>query len=312
VSPLLEIRGLSVSHARGARRFLAVEELDLELQAGEVLAVVGESGCGKSTLLASIARLFADPRSRIESGSIRLAGGELVGLSEERLRLLRGSAIGFVFQDAQAALNPVLRVGAQIEEGRRSGSASTLELLARVGLPEPERVAASFPHQLSGGMRQRALVALALAGRPQLLLADEPTSALDPVLGREILDLLVGACRREGMGLVLVTHEIALALRYAQRVAVMYAGRIVEIARAQELGTHARHPYTAALLASDPARTPRGQRFRAIPGAAPAAGEPVTGCAFAPRCTLVREHCRHARPPLAGGSACFFSEEVRP
>ncbi len=312
MSTLLEVRGLSVSHARGPRRFLAVEALDLELAAGEVLAVVGESGCGKSTLLASIPRLYADPGSRIESGSVRLEGRELVGLSEDELRPLRGAAIGFVFQDAQAALNPVLRIGAQVAEGRRERSASTLELLAQVGLPDPERIAACYPHQLSGGMRQRALLALALAGRPRLLLADEPTSALDPVLGREILGLLTGACSREGMGLVLVTHEIALALRHAQRVAVMYAGRIVEVAPAAEIAACPRHPYTAALLAADPARTRRGARFAAIPGAAPAPEERGPGCAFAPRCTLARARCRSERPALERGSACFFPDEVRP
>ncbi len=312
MSALLEVRGLSVSHARGARRFLAVEELDLELAPGEVLAVVGESGCGKSTLLAAIPRLFADPGSRIEAGSVRLAGRELAGLSEDELRPLRGAAIGFVFQDAQAALNPVLNVEAQVAEGLRAGSASTLELLAQVGLVDPARVAASYPHQLSGGMRQRVLVALALAGRPRLLLADEPTSALDPVLAREILGLLTGACRREGMGLVLVTHEIALALRHAQRVAVMYSGRIVELAEVTQLAARPRHPYSAALLAADPARTRRGQRFAAIPGAAPAPHERGPGCAFAPRCALARARCRAERPALERGSACFFADEVRP
>jgi len=312
VNALLEVRGLSVSHARGARRFFAVEELDFDLAPGEVLAIVGESGCGKSTLLASIPRLFADAQSRIDSGSVRLAGRELVGLSEDELRPLRGAAIGFVFQDAHAALNPVLKVGAQVEEGLRAGGASTLELLAQAGLPDPARIAASYPHQLSGGMRQRALVALALAGRPQLLLADEPTSALDPVLGREILELLTGACRRQGMGLLLVTHDIGLALRHARRVAVMYAGRIVELAPAAELGARPRHPYTAALLAADPARTPRGKRFAAIPGAAPAPLERGAGCAFAPRCALARERCRIERPALVEGSACFFPDEVRP
>jgi len=235
-----------------------------------------------------------------------------VGLSEDELRALRGTAIGFVFQDALAALNPVLSIGVQVAEGRHAGSASTLELLAQVGLVDPPRVAASYPHQLSGGMRQRALVALALSGRPRLLLADEPTSALDPVLGREILGLLTGASEREGMGLVLVTHDIGLALRHARRVAVMYGGRIVEIAEAADLQAHPRHPYTAALLAADPARTQRGQRFATIPGADPAPLERGPGCAFAPRCALARARCRGERPPLERGSACFFAEELHP
>jgi len=312
VSALLELAGLSVSHARGTRRFLALEQIDLELGAGEVLAVVGESGCGKSTLLAAIPRLFAGAASRIEAGSVRLQGRELVGLPERELRALRGSAIGFVFQDAQAALNPVLRIGAQIAEGLPAGAVDTLALLAEVGLADPARIAASYPHQLSGGMRQRVLVALALRARPRLLLADEPTSALDPVLGREILGLLTGAAARERMGLVLVTHEIALALRHAQRIAVMYAGRIVELAAASELAARPRHPYTAALLAADPARTRRGERFAAIPGAAPSPHERGQGCSFAPRCPLARARCRAERPPLERGSACFFADEVRP
>jgi len=312
MSALLELRGLSVSHARGARRFLALEELDLELESGEVLAVVGESGCGKSTLLAAIPRLFASAASRIEAGSVRFQGRELVGLSESELRALRGAAIGFVFQDAQAALNPVLRIGAQLSEGLPRAGIDTLALLAAVGLADPGRIAASFPHQLSGGMRQRVLVALALRARPRLLLADEPTSALDPVLGREILGLLTGSVAREGAGLVLVTHEIALALRHARRIAVMYAGRIVELAEARQLAAHPRHPYTAALLAADPARTRRGERFAAIPGAAPTQAERAVGCAFAPRCPLARARCRTERPPLERGSACFFPEEVRP
>ncbi|MBK7643597.1 MAG: ABC transporter ATP-binding protein [Planctomycetes bacterium] len=312
MSALLEISGLCVSHARGTQRFLALEQVGFALEAGEVLAVVGESGSGKSTLLASIPRLFADPESRIEAGSIRLAGRELAGLPEDQLRALRGSSIGLVFQDAQAALNPVLRVGMQVTEGLSAHAADALALLARVGLPEPARAAAAYPHQLSGGMRQRALLALALARRPKLLLADEPTSALDPVLGREILALLCGAAEREGMGLVLVTHEIGLALRHAQRVAVMYAGRIVEIASAAELARQPRHPYSAALLAADPARTRRGERFAAIPGSAPAAGEHRSGCAFAPRCARARERCTRERPLLESGCACFFPLEVRP
>jgi len=302
VSPLLEIRGLSVSHARGARRFLAVEELDLVLAAGEVLAVVGESGCGKSTLLASIARLFADPRSRIESGSIRLAGGELVGLSEERLRLLRGSAIGFVFQDAQAALNPVLRVGAQIEEGRRSGSASTLELLARVGLPEPERVAASFPHQLSGGMRQRVMIAMALSCNPKLLIADEPTTALDVTIQAQILDLMTELKERLGMAVMLITHAMGVVAETAQRVVVMYAGRVVEEARVADLFRAPLHPYTLGLIRSIPrldlAATQRRRRLETIAGTVPRLIDPAPGCRFAARCPSTRDECLHATPPL--------------
>ncbi len=318
MSALLQIRGLAVSHARGARRFRALEEIDLELASGEVLALVGESGSGKSTLLAAIAQLFSSRASRIEAGSIRLAGRELVGLGEPDLRALRGPGVGLVFQDAAAALNPVLRVGAQVAEGLRvrgvdadTARARTLELFARVGLREPERVFAAYPHQLSGGMRQRALLALALAPEPRLVLADEPTSALDPVLGREILGLLAAFAAREGRGLLLVTHEIGLALRHAQRVAVLYAGRIVELARAEDLARAPRHPYTAALLASDPARTPRGRRFAAIPGALPDPFQRGAGCAFAARCALARERCHVEQPRLEAGSACFFADEVR-
>ena len=326
---LLEVRGLATRFETPAGVVRAVDGVDLEVEAGETLAVAGESGSGKSLTLLSIVGLVPPP-GRVVAGSVRFAGRELRGLGERDLRALRGARIGLVFQEAGAALDPLMRVGAQVEEAlrahlpltRREARARSLELLARVGLPDPARAHAAYAHELSGGMRQRAWIAAAIACGPELLLADEPTSALDVTVQAGVLDLLGELVRERSMGLVLVTHDLAVAATRADRVAVMYAGRIVEDGPARDVLERPRHPYTAALLRAQPtleAPPPgrEGEPLGALGGAPPDPAALPQGCRFHPRCALARARCGLEDPPLAPAgparrSACFFADEVSP
>jgi len=320
-APLLEVRGLTTEFATrrdGVRRAArAVDDVSFVIGRGEVLALAGESGSGKSVTALSILRLVP-PEGRISAGSIRLEGRELLSLDERELRRVRGARIGFVFQEPMTALNPVFTVGGQIAEalevhGVAKGAAArarAVELLDAVRIPEPARRARDFPHQLSGGMRQRVLIAAAIACRPSLVIADEPTTALDATVQADILDLL-GAMREEfGLSLLLITHDLGIVARLADRAAVMYAGRIVEIGPAREVLASPHHPYTRGLLASLPGSVP-GTRLEAIPGTVPDLAMLPPGCAFAPRCPDRFSACDASRPgPVAvspGRSArCFL------
>jgi oligopeptide/dipeptide ABC transporter ATP-binding protein len=292
--PLLDVRDLTTTFARdrGGRGGVvrAVDGVSFSIGRGEILALVGESASGKSTLALSLIRLVPPP-GRIAAGRVLLEGRDLLALDEGELRRVRGARIGFVFQEPMAALNPMFTVGAQIAEaleahGIASGAAARAraeELLAAMRIPDPARCIDEYPHQLSGGMRQRVLLAAAIACRPPLLVADEPTTALDATIEADVLDLL-GAMRDEaGLSLLLITHDLSIVARLADRVAVMYAGRIVEQGPAREVLASPRHPYTRGLLASLPGPVP-GARLHAIPGAAPDLAALPPGCAFAPRC----------------------------
>jgi oligopeptide/dipeptide ABC transporter ATP-binding protein len=313
-----------VSYAVGARaRATVLAGVELDLDAGGTLAVLGESGAGKSTLLAALLGLLPHG-ARVERGSVRFRGAELVGAPRATLRNLRGKAIGLVSQDALAALDPVVRVGVQVGEAlvahgacsRSEARARALDLLARCRLPEPGRVARAYPHELSGGMRQRALVAAALAMGPALVLADEPTSALDPTLALGVLDLLERERAERGAALLFVTHELVLARERCARTTVLWRGRVVEDGPTAALLDRPAHPYTLELAAARRALAspgaplpPRASGGRAFAG----------GCPYAPRCPFARERCAEAVPELlpVGGdptrrSACFFPEEVSP
>jgi peptide/nickel transport system ATP-binding protein len=319
--PLLEIRGLSVSFDSDDGRVRAVRGVDLALAAGETVALVGESGCGKSVTALSILRLVATPPGFFDAGEIRLAGEDLLAAPESRLREIRGNDVAMIFQEPMTSLNPVLRVGEQIAEvfelhqklGREAARARSIEALARVGIPAPEQRVDEYPHQLSGGMRQRVMIAMALACNPKLLIADEPTTALDVTIQAQILELIAKLQRELGMAVLLITHDLGVVAETARRVAVMYAGRIVEEADVLALFERPRHPYTAGLLRSRPRLDAVDGRLVPIEGSVPDAFHQPPGCAFHPRCPHAVERCRREDPPLSAEGthrfACFVTSE---
>jgi oligopeptide/dipeptide ABC transporter ATP-binding protein len=309
--PLLDVRALTTDFVveRGGRRAAvrAVDGVCLRIGHGETLGLVGESGSGKSMTALSIVGLVPPP-GRVTGGTVIFEGQDLAALGERSLRRVRGARIGFVFQEPMTALNPVFTIGDQIAEtlvvhGRAAGSAArarAIALLDAVRIPDPARCASDYPHQLSGGMRQRALIAAAIACEPPLVIADEPTTALDVTIQAEILDLLADMRERFGLSLLLITHDLGVVARLADRVAVMYAGRIVEEGAAEEVLRAPLHPYTRGLLESRPGTVP-GSRLQAIPGAVPDLAALPTGCAFAPRCAERAREC-DVRPPDATGA----------
>jgi peptide/nickel transport system ATP-binding protein len=305
---LLEIRGLKTHFATDEGMVHAVDGVDLALDRGETLGVVGESGCGKSVTALTVMKLLAMPPARIVAGEIRWQGRDLVPLPQEAMRAIRSREIAMVFQEPMTSLNPVYIVGEQIAEvlrlhqglSRRAAMARAVEMLRLVHIPHPERRARDYPHQFSGGMRQRVMIAMALACEPQLLIADEPTTALDVTIQAQILELLAELKARMGMAVMLITHAMGVIAETAQRVAVMYAGKVVEEAPVAELFRAPRHPYTRGLIRSIPRidlAAARKARLEAIPGVVPSLLEPAPGCRFAPRCTHAREECR-ATPAL--------------
>ncbi|MGG7567457.1 ABC transporter ATP-binding protein [Rhodovulum sp. DZ06] len=313
---LLEVRDMRVSFAAPHGMIRAVQGVDLSLARGRTLGLVGESGSGKSVLARALMRLLP-PTALISAASrVGFDGTEVTALPERALRRWRGPGASMVFQDPMTALNPVMTVGAQVREvlsrhlglRGRAAQARTEELLDQVGLPQPALRARQHPHQLSGGMRQRAAIAIALAAEPKLLIADEPTTALDVTVQAEILDLLARLQRERNMAMILITHDMGVVARCADEVAVMYAGRIVERAAAPPLFRAPRHPYSAALLASIPRLDdPPHRRLDAIPGRPPSLVAPPPGCAFAPRCAHAAPACAEGVPPLAplgAGRAC--------
>jgi peptide/nickel transport system ATP-binding protein len=319
--PLLEVDRLTTAFPIDGRLVPAVAGVSFAVAAGETLALVGESGCGKSLTALSILRLV-DPPGRIVDGRVLLEGRDLLRLDERGMRAVRGREIGLVLQEPMTALNPVFTVGSQIAEalevhGLARGPAArarAVELLDAVRVPEAARRAGEYPHQLSGGLRQRALIAAALACQPKLLIADEPTTALDVTIQGQILDLLRDLKARFRLALLLITHDLGVVAQQADRVAVMYAGRIVEEAPVRALFRDPRHPYTRGLLASLPGE--HGTRLRAIEGTVPRLGQIPAGCAFAPRCPSRFEPCRDLpalAPPAGGGSPvrCFLHHAVR-
>ena len=305
---VLEVAGLKTVFFTRQGLLTAVDGVSFALRRGETLAVVGESGCGKSMTALSLLRLVPDPPGRIVEGSVRLMGRELLALDEEAMRAVRGNEISMIFQEPMTSLNPVLTVGGQIAEAlrlhqsltRRAAMERAVEMLRLVRIPEPAQRAREYPHQLSGGMRQRAMIAMALACHPKVLIADEPTTALDVTIQAQILDLIAALQQELGTAILLITHDLGVVAETAQRVIVMYAGRKVEEADVVTLFAAPLHPYTEALLQSiprlplDDAAGPR--RLKEIPGMVPSLIDLPVGCAFAPRCARADAQCRAARP----------------
>jgi oligopeptide transport system ATP-binding protein len=305
--PLLDISDLHTEFRTGAGIVRAVDGVSYTVDAGETVAVVGESGSGKSVTALSVLRLIPDPPGRITSGSVIFAGRDLLMLSEPEMREIRGGEIGMVFQEPMTSLNPVLTVGRQITEtleqhrglDRATAAKRAEALLIQVGIAEPGRRLKQYPHQLSGGMRQRVMIAIALACDPKLIIADEPTTALDVTIQAQILELMKALTRDRGIALIIITHNLGVVARYADRVNVMYAGRIVECGPAAEIYHDPRHPYTVALLRSVPRLDrPRQARLDPVEGQPPDLTRLDAGCAFRPRCRLADEGCAVARPPL--------------
>jgi oligopeptide/dipeptide ABC transporter ATP-binding protein len=317
-APLLQLRSLGVSYHRGGHELRAVDKVDFDLHERECLGVVGESGSGKTQLLLSV--LGLSPAGARVTGSIRYRGEELQGASSARLEAVRGRRIAIVFQDAMGALNPYLTIGTQLTEGarrqlrlgRRAALARAADLLEKVQIDAPAQRLRCHPHELSGGMRQRVLIAMALMCDPEILLLDEPTTALDVTVQAQVLELLRGVRERSGVAMLFVTHDLGALASMADRVAVMYGGRVVELAPVQGLYAAPLHPYTAGLLRSLPRLDlPLPKRLPSIAGQPPDLANLPPGCAFAPRCPLVHERCV-AVPPLravtgARAVACHFS-----
>jgi oligopeptide/dipeptide ABC transporter ATP-binding protein len=325
VEPLLAIHDLHTEFRTGAGVVRAVDGVSWNVDPGETIAIVGESGSGKSVTALSVLRLIPDPPGRITAGEVWFGGRDLMLLSYEAMREVRGGEIGMVFQEPMTSLNPVLTIGRQITEtleqhrGMDRGAAyrRAVELLVMVGIADAGRRLKQYPHQLSGGMRQRVMIAIALACEPKLIIADEPTTALDVTIQAQILELMKALTRRLGVALVIITHNLGVVARYANRVNVMYAGRIVESGAAPDIYHRPRHPYTIALLRSVPRLDrPRQARLDPVEGQPPDLTQLDAGCAFRPRCRFAIEACVTSRPRLEAVvepgyfAACFRGHEI--
>ncbi|MDH3319556.1 MAG: ABC transporter ATP-binding protein [Betaproteobacteria bacterium] len=324
MAKLLEVKNLQTQFLTSAGVVRAVDGVSYDVDEGETVALVGESGCGKSVSALSIMRLVAEPAGRIVGGEIVFKGRDLLKLSEEEMRDVRGRDIAMIFQEPMTSLNPVLTIGRQLTEGLEihlgmgpaAASARAIELLGLVGIPDPARRLAQYPHQFSGGMRQRMMVAMALGCNPALILADEPTTALDVTIQAQVLELLQDLSRRLGVAMLIITHNLGVVARYADRVNVMYAGRIIERGTAAEIYADPRHPYTLGLLRSVPRLDePIRAKLDPIEGQPPDLSRLPPGCAFAPRCAYRVERCTEVPPLAACGaaghmSACWVSASL--
>ena len=327
---VLEVENLQTFFYTRSGLVKAVDGVSFSLRRGETLAIVGESGCGKSVTALSLMRLVADPPGRIVGGSIRLDGVDLVAVDDAAMRSIRGKEISMIFQEPMTSLNPVMTIGRQISEAlllhestsRKAALAQTIEMLQLVGIPEPQQRVKEYPHQLSGGMRQRAMIAMALACNPKVLIADEPTSALDVTIQAQILDLMAKLRRELGTAVILITHDLGVVAETAERVIVMYAGRKVEEAQVDDLFAHALHPYTRGLMHSIPRlalmrreNAKPVERLQEIPGMVPALSNLPAGCTFAPRCAFASDVCRREYPRYeekrpGHWAACWHSDQL--
>ncbi|HZS03355.1 MAG TPA: ABC transporter ATP-binding protein [Blastocatellia bacterium] len=319
---LLEVRNLKTYFATARGEVRSVDDVSFTLEQGETLSLVGESGCGKSVTALSIMRLVSKP-GRITGGGILFEGRDLLELSEEEMRRIRGDDIAMIFQDPMTSLNPVYTVGEQIAEAirlhrkvsRREAWNQAVEGMRDVAIPSPETRAKSYPHEMSGGMRQRVMIAMALACDPKLLIADEPTTALDVTIQAQILELLAGLKAKRNLGLLLITHDLGVVAEVSDRVAVMYAGKIVEEAPVRELFARPRHPYTEGLLRAVPRLSETGaerkKRLTTIEGVVPNPLELPPGCRFAPRCAHAQEKCRAGEIPLIEAGEAHLSRCIR-
>jgi len=325
---VLEVEGLTTVFSVGERKVHAVDDVSLWLRPRETLAIVGESGCGKSTTALSILRLVPDPPGKIVAGEVRLDGRDLLALDEAQMRDVRGNDISMIFQEPLTSLNPVLTLGGQIAEAielhqdlaKSAAVAKAVNMLALVKIPEPAQRAREYPHQMSGGMRQRAMIAMALACNPKVLIADEPTSALDVTIQAQILDLMLSLQEEMGTAIIFITHDLGVVAETAQRVIVMYAGRKVEEADVETLFEEPLHPYTQGLLASIPRLTIMAggvapERLREIPGMVASLADLPQGCVFAPRCAFADQRCRAQYPAYeekrpGHWAACWHSDKL--
>jgi oligopeptide/dipeptide ABC transporter ATP-binding protein len=305
-SPLLSVRSLTtVLHLDGGP-VEVVRGVDLDVAAGETVAVVGESGSGKTMTMLSVMGLLPQPPAEVVSGEVVLDGRDLLAMTEERRRAVRGAELAMVYQDPMTSLNPLMRVGDQIEEvltahgrSRHDARTRTLEVLAEVGIPQPARAARAYPHEFSGGMRQRVVIAMALALRPRVLIADEPTTALDVTIQQQIIALVASLQRQMSMAVIWVTHDLGVVARVATRTVVMYGGYVVEDGPTGNVFARPEHPYTAGLIAAIPRATGLDRpTLRQIPGSPPDASHAPDGCPFWPRCPYVVDRCRSEMPPL--------------
>ncbi|SDC28625.1 peptide/nickel transport system ATP-binding protein [Paenibacillus sp. UNCCL117] len=326
-SKLLEVQGLKTEFRRDGGSVMAVSGVDFHINKGEVLGLVGESGCGKSVTSLSIMRLLKDTPGRIAGGAVRFEGTDLTQLQEKDMRRYRGNELAMIFQEPMTSLNPVLRIGRQLEEpimlhmgySRKKAREHAIHTLRLVGIPRAEEVVDDYPHQLSGGMRQRVMIAMAMSCSPKLLIADEPTTALDVTIQAQILDLMKRLKEEQEMGMLLITHDLGVVAEMCDRVVVMYAGRVVEEAPVKELFENPQHPYTKGLIQSVPKLRQKVRRLESIPGNVPDLSAMPQGCKFAPRCPYVMERCLAQEPallPLEGQadrkSRCWLTEPDRP
>ncbi len=321
---LLEIEDLQTQFFTSAGTVKAVDGITYNVEAGETVALVGESGCGKSVSALSVMRLVADPPGKIVNGSINFQDKDLLGFSEEEMRHIRGKDIAMVFQEPMTSLNPVLTIGRQLTETieehlgltRQEADQKAVELLGDVGIAEPERRLEQYPHHFSGGMRQRVMIAIALSCDPTLIIADEPTTALDVTIQAQILELMKELTRNRGVAMIIITHNLGVVARYADRVNVMYAGKIVEMGSAKDIYHNPRHPYTLALLKSVPRLDlVRQEKLDPVEGQPPDLARLDEGCAFRPRCRFAKDGCGNAIPDLSGvgdqhWAACFENAAV--
>jgi oligopeptide/dipeptide ABC transporter ATP-binding protein len=323
--PLLEVRNLSTYFFTQDGVVKAVDGVSYQVDRGETIALVGESGCGKTVSALSILRLIPDPPGKITAGEIMFDGTNLLGLPMEAMTDIRGDKIAMIFQEPLTSLDPVLTIGRQITEALerhrdmhgREADEEAIRLLKIVGIPQPDRRIKEYPHQFSGGMRQRAMIALAISCQPQLILADEPTTVVDVTIQAQLLELIRNITQELHTALILITHNLGIVARYAHRVYVMYAGHIIEHGSSHEIYKNPTHPYTKGLLASVPRLDePRKTRLQPIEGQPPDLIQPPVGCAFGPRCAHVRDECHKERPPLvevAPGhfAACILANASR-
>jgi oligopeptide/dipeptide ABC transporter ATP-binding protein len=321
---LLEVKNLQTQFSTSGGVVRAVDGVSWDVRQGETVALVGESGCGKSVSALSVMRLVSQPAGRIVGGQILFKGRDLLALTEEQMRKVRGREIAMIFQEPMTSLNPVLTIGRQLTEpleihlgmDTARSQVRAAELLSMVGIADPERRLGQYPHQFSGGMRQRMMIAMALACDPALILADEPTTALDVTIQAQILELMKDLSRKMGVAMLMITHNLGVVARYADRVNVMYAGRIIERGTAREIYGNPRHPYTLGLLRSVPRLDePIRAKLEPIPGQPPDLSKLPAGCAFAPRCRYVLERCSVEIPPLGEVapdhvSACWVARDL--
>ena len=326
MTPVIEVKNLRTRFNTNEGVFYAVDNVSFFLEEGKTLGIVGESGCGKSVTSLSIMRLIPTPPGKIESGEILFQGKDLLKLSNEEMRKVRGGQIGMIFQEPMTSLNPVFTIGNQIEEAvkihrpefsRKQIRDRALEMLKLVGIPSPEKRIDDYPHQLSGGMRQRVMIAMALSCNPKLLIADEPTTALDVTIQAQILELIKKLQTEFNTAMILITHDLGVVAETCNDVAVMYAGRIIEQGTAEEIFNHPKHPYTQGLLNSVPhfESGKRRAKLETIPGIVPSLARLPQGCRFQARCKYVQENCRQQDPPLESWqngnhkAACFHPVE---